>query len=121
MAAEAMHLYGCTKTIKKASAAGALTPGEVVVEGNRVAVVSGTKPIATGEPYTIQLDGVFQFPILGTDTPALGALLYWDAGNNRLTTTASTHKSAGLAVAAKTSGPTTIEIDLNASVASATI
>jgi predicted RecA/RadA family phage recombinase len=121
MAAEAVHLYGCTKTIKEFSAAAALTPGEVLVVGNRVGVVSGTKPIAIGEDYTLQMDGVFDMPILGTDTPAKGALLYWDAGNNRLTTTASTHKSAGLAVETKANGPTRIKCDLNASVASATV
>lgn len=33
--------------------------------------------------------------ILASDTPAVGAPLYWDAGNSRLTTTASTHKKVG--------------------------
>jgi predicted RecA/RadA family phage recombinase len=108
-------------TVKKFSAAGALTPGDVVVHGNRIGVVSGTKPIAVGDDYTLQVSGVFEVTILGTDTPADGALLYWDDTNKRLTTTASTHKSAGLSVGAKASGPTTHLCDLNASVASATI
>lgn len=118
---EAVHQYGNTQTIKKFAASAAYTPGEVLVEGERVGVVSGTKPIAIGDDYTLMTDGVFLMTILGSDTPALGALLYWDAGNNRLTTTASTHKSAGLAVAGKGAGPTTILCDLGKSVASATI
>jgi predicted RecA/RadA family phage recombinase len=121
MAAEAVLQYGGGCTIKKASAAAAYTPGEVLVIGNRVGVVSGTKPIAIGDDYTLQTSGIFEMPVLGTDTPAEGALLYWDATNNRCTTTASTHKSAGLAVAAKASGPTRMLVDLNASVASGTI
>lgn len=117
---EATYKYGPQSFIKK-TAAGALSAGEVSVIGNRVGVVMGSSPIATGDEYILATSGVFEVAILGTDTPAEGALLYWDAGNNRLTTTASTHKSAGLAVEAKGSGPTTILLDLNASVASGTI
>ena len=118
---EAVYKYGPISTIKQFASAGALAAGEVLVVGNRVGVVSGSKPIAIGDDYTLQMSGVFSMTILGTDTPAVGALLYWDATNNRLTTTASTHKSAGIAVEAKASGPTTILCDLNASVASGTI
>lgn len=117
---EAVYKYGPQACIKK-TAAGALSAGEVLVIGNRVGVVLGSSPIATGDAYVLGTSGVYEMTILSTDTPAEGALLYWDAGNNRLTTTASTHKSAGLAVTAKASGPTTILCDLNASVASATI
>ena len=38
--------------------------------------------------------------ILSSDTPAVGDILYWDAGNSRLTTTASTHKKAGTCMSA---------------------
>jgi len=38
--------------------------------------------------------------ILSSDTPAVGDTLYWDAGNSRLTTTASTHKKAGICMSA---------------------
>ena len=109
---------GCTV---KVTAGANLNPGDVVVWGNFIGIVGGTKPVASGDEYTLQLTGKFKMPILGTDTPAAGALLYWDAGNTRLTTTASTHKSAGIAAAAKGSGPTTIECILNFGVASTTI
>lgn len=108
-------------TIQKFGAGAAKAPGEVEVIGNRIGVVSGVKPIAIGEDYTLQTLGVFEVTILGTDTPSEGDILYWDATNNRLTTTASSHKSAGLAAASKGSGITKILCDINASVASATI
>ena len=38
--------------------------------------------------------------ILSSDTPAVGDILYWDAGNSRLTTTASTHKKVGTCMSA---------------------
>lgn len=112
---------GAVDILKQFAASGALAAGEVLVVGGRVGVVSGSKPIAAGEDYTLQMSGVFEINCLGTDTPADGALLYWDAGNNRCTTTASTHKSAGLCVGGKASGPTKCLIDLNASVASLAI
>lgn len=102
-------------------AAGALTPGEVVVLGNRVGVVGGLNAKAAGDPVNYQTQGVFEIAMLSTDTGSIGDIVYWDAGNNRLTTTASTHKSAGLLAKAKTSGQTTAYVDLNASVGSATI
>lgn len=121
MATEARYLSGGSAVQPRYAAASALTPGEVLVEGERVVVVAGSKPIASGEDYSVHVDGFFEVECLSTDTPAVGALLYWDATNNRLTTTASTHKSAGLAVRAKSSGATKAFVDLNASVASATI
>lgn len=109
---------GAVETIKKFAASGALAAGEVLVEGSRIGVVSGCKPIASGEDYTLQMSGVFEINAFADDTPANGALLYWDATNNRVTTTASTHKTAGIAVGAKAATVTKMLIDLNASVAS---
>lgn len=117
---EATYKYGPQSYVKK-TASGALSAGEVIVIGNRVGVVMGSSPIASGDEYILATSGVFSVTTLGTDTPAEGALMYWDAGNNRATTTASTHKSCGLAVEAKGSGATSMLIDLNASVASGTI
>lgn len=99
--------------LKKFSAAGALAAGDVVVEGGRICVVSGSKPIAIGDDYTLQTEGVFTMSALSTDTWSPGAQLYWDDSNNRLTTTASTHKTAGVATGTKTSGQTTADCDIN--------
>lgn len=107
--------------IPMSNAGSALAAGDVVVTGNRIGIVSGSKPIAAGEDYTLQTVGIFNMSALSTDTWSPGALLYWDDTNNRLTTTASTHKSAGLATGTKTNGQTTADCDINASVASGTI
>lgn len=118
--AQGIYRYGEQAVMKK-TATGAATPGDVELHGNRIAVVLGSQPVVTGDEYGVATRGVFELDILSTDTPADGALLYWDAGNSRLTTTSSTHKSAGLAVGAKASGVTRQLVDINASVASATI
>lgn len=116
--AQLKHAHGEQKVY---SAAGALTPGDVVVVGNRVGVVAGSKPVAVGDDYTLQPEGVFEMTALSTDVWADGDIIYWDDGNNRLTDIASTHKSAGIAVGAKASGETKALCDLNASVGSTTI
>lgn len=118
---QAQYKYGPVSQVKQFSAAGALTQGDVVVSGNRVAVVGGSKPIAADDDYTQQTSGVFEMAALSTDVWVEGDILYWDDSNNRLTDTASSHKTAGIAVAAKASGETVALCDLNASVASTTV
>lgn len=118
---QARHLYGGEGSELQATAAADLSPGDVIVVGSRVGVVSGNGTIKTGDRYTLQTGGVFEMNFLSTDTPADGALIYWDDTNNRCTTTASTHKSCGLAVGAKANGVTRHPVDLNADVATTTI
>jgi predicted RecA/RadA family phage recombinase len=57
---------------------------------------------------------VWEIAKLSTDVVTQGALLYWDAGNSRLTTTASSHKLAGYAWAAASGTDTTVQIKINA-------
>jgi predicted RecA/RadA family phage recombinase len=61
----------------------------------------------------IVTEGVFDITALSTDTPAAGALLYWDNTNKRITTTASGNTKVGVAVAPKASGATTVRCRLN--------
>jgi predicted RecA/RadA family phage recombinase len=68
---------------------------------------------AATEPFVLQTKGVFVVNKLGTDVVTEGQLLYWDNGNSRLTTTASTHKLVGCAAAAAGSGVSTVQIRLN--------
>lgn len=58
-------------------------------------------------------DGVFDLTALSTDTATVGALLYWDNTNRRITTTASGNTKVGVATAAKASGATTARCRLN--------
>lgn len=85
----------------------ARSAGDPEVVGEIVGIHERT--VAVGEVAVLTRRGRFTMVILGTDTPAQGAKLYYDNGNRRLTTTASTHKLAGWAALAKASGPTTIE------------
>ncbi len=48
----------------------------------------------TGFPMAVE--GVYEVAKLSTDTFVPGQILYWDAGNSRLTETASTHKPVGV-------------------------
>ena len=72
-----------------------------------------TAAIANGATGVLAMEGVYTIPKLGTDVVAQGALLYWDDTNKRLTTTASTHITAGYAFAAAGNGVTTVDICIN--------
>lgn len=89
-----------------------VSAGQVLLIGNRVGVA--LTAIANGATGAVRVRGVFTIAKLSTDVVAAGDLLYWDAGNSRLTTTASTHKVAGYAFKAAGSGVTTVEISINA-------
>ena len=89
-----------------------LSAGAVVVIGVRIAVLLAD--IASGATGAARVQGVFNLAKLSTDVVAQGDLLYWDAGNSRLTTTASTHKTAGYAASASGNGVSTCEVNLNA-------
>lgn len=89
-----------------------ISSGQVVLIGDRIGVSLTT--IANGATGAVRVLGVFTIAKLSTDVVAAGDLLYWDAGNSRLTTTASTHKLAGYAFKAAGNGVTTVEISINA-------
>lgn len=90
----------------------AVASGAVVVIGARVGVA--VKDIAAGETGPLRVKGVAEVAKLGTDTPAQGALLYWDAANSRATTTAGGNTLAGYAAKAAGNGTTTVWLHLNA-------
>jgi len=87
---------------------GAVATGAVVVVGERPLVAP--RAIAANELGVLQTRGVWRLPKLSTDTPAMGARMYWDAANSRCTTTASTHKVIGYAAAAFGSGTTEMDV-----------
>ena len=89
-----------------------ITSGTAVLIGARLGVTLAD--IANGATGSVQVEGVFTVPKLGTDVVAAGALLYWDNTNKRLTTTASGNTLSGFAVAAAGSGVTAVNIKINA-------
>lgn len=88
----------------------AKTAGDVVVVGEEIWIVHTS--IAANELGAAAApggDAVYLENKLSTDVVAAGDELYWDAGNSRLTKTASTHKKAGVAVEAAGNGGTTVQ------------
>ena len=67
--------------------------GTVVVIGDQVAVLeSDTFDLTVGNYLT---ECAVKLPVLSSDSLTIGGTLYWDVTNDRLTTTAATHKKAG--------------------------
>lgn len=93
-------------------ARGTITSGQVLVIGVRVGVALAA--IADGSTGAVRVKGIFTLAKLSTDVVAAGDLLYWDADNTRITTTASTHITAGYAVADAGNGVATVDVNLNA-------
>lgn len=89
-----------------------LASGAPVLVGARLGIALVNIP--NGGNGSVRMRGVFTVAKLGTDTPAQGALLYWDNANKRLTTTSAGNTQAGYAAKAAGNGATTVEISINA-------
>jgi predicted RecA/RadA family phage recombinase len=102
-----------------AAAPYALTAGQAALVG---AALFGVASNDAGNGATVELltEGVFDITALTTDTCSVGAVLYWDNSNRRLTTTATGNLYVGVALAAKGNGDTTARIRLNGKVPAAT-
>lgn len=102
-----------------------IQPGDVVTLTAPYAVASGagmlvgslfavaSSAAANGATVEGKTTGVFDLAALSTDTATVGAKLYWDNTNKRLTTTASGNSLVGVALAAKASGETTARVRLD--------
>lgn len=91
---------------------GAVANGKMVVTGVRVGIALAA--IAAGATGPLAVRGVFTYAKLSTDNIAQGALVYYDAANDRLTTTASGNTLAGYAAGAAAAATTTVNVSLNA-------
>jgi predicted RecA/RadA family phage recombinase len=98
-----------------------LTPTAAVASGEAILVGKifgvAVAAVLANTPGEFVTEGVFDLPALSTDTPTVGAVLYWDTANKRLTTTASGNTRVGVATAAKANGDTTARIKLDETVA----
>lgn len=97
----------------------ALTAGQGALVGAALFGVASADA-ALNAPVELVTNGVFDITALGTDTAVVGAVLYWDNGNRRLTTTATGNTYVGYAVAAKSNGDVTARIRLSGHVPAAT-
>jgi len=76
--------------------------GEVVVQGDLLGIA--LSPLQADRPGALLVWGLVEAPKASGNISA-GTVLYWDATNKRVTTTATGNKRAGLA-AESSSGPT---------------
>jgi predicted RecA/RadA family phage recombinase len=90
----------------------AVTAGDVVVIGSIVGVAKSD--IAAAALGALAIEGVFLMPKTAGSSSAIavGSKVYWDATNEVVTTTASTHKVAGYTVLAATDDDTTVRVKL---------
>jgi len=92
------------------NAAAAHEPGDVIVRPDgSLAILDGFEGCASGEriaPEPIRATKVLEMAAASAATWGAGAVLYWNASLEQVTTTRGSNKVVGTAVAAKTSGQT---------------
>lgn len=107
------------EVVSVAAAPYALTSGQAAQVGAALFGVAAADA-ALNAPVELNTTGVFDITALSTDTAAVGAVLYWDNTNRRLTTTATSNLYVGVALAAKANGDTTARIRLSGHAPAAT-
>ena len=68
---------------------------------------------ANGADVLGATEGVFDLKAAAADTPAQGAVAYWDNTNKQVTTTATSNTKIGVFVVAKAGGATVGTVRLN--------
>ena len=91
--------HGDTVTI---TAAAAVLSGAGVLQGSLFGVA--TTDIAAGAEGVIALTGTYNFAKAPSQAWSVGALIYWDAANNRCTNVAGSLKLIGVCVAPVSAG-----------------
>lgn len=98
--------WGDTTTIPYTPSSSAVTGGDVIVVGNNIFFAE--KDIAVGALGHLHIGGVWDLPKEASVAHTQGALVYWDATNHVVTTTAGSNKKIGIvasdAAAADTRG-----------------
>ena len=88
----------------------ALTSGDGCLVGSIFGVSQLTVGIGGAAPLVTE--GVFDVKKTAGDTPAAGAVLYWDNAAKSLTTTAAGNKRVGCATRAAIAGDATVRVRL---------
>lgn len=88
----------------------AVAVGDVLVLGDLFCVAELS--IAANVKGALSTEGGYVLP-KASGAISQGAIVYWDATNGNITTTASTHKRAGKAAEAAASGDTTVKVLIN--------
>lgn len=91
--------------------AGGVGSGDGVLIGNLFGVASST--VSEGGAVNVVMEGVFDLVKLGTDTINQGQRVFWDAGNKRVTETASGNYPIGAATEAAGNGVAVVRVRLD--------
>lgn len=83
-----------------------VSAGSVIVVGSLVGIAANDIP--ANEQDAIQISGVWRLP-KATGAVTVGASLYWDATNSKLTTTSTNNTYFGKATKAATSAASYVE------------
>jgi len=105
-------IYPETNTIEHAPSAAVLS-GALVVLGAGVIHAIAIADVAANAMGAFYIKGGFLLTSVSANTGVIGDLIYWDATNSRLTTTATANTLAGKLLAPKTNGQTVALVDLN--------
>ncbi len=92
------------------TAAAVVASGQAVVIGSIVGF--SVTDVPTGEEGTAVIEEVFSYSCLGSDDIGQGDLVYFDAANDRFTSSAAGTVKAGIAFAASGAGVDTINVKL---------
>lgn len=92
---------------------------DAVIEANTIVVIgkkigiAGTD-IPAGETGSLHVTGVYKLPKAASTAIDAGALVYWDASANNITTTAGTNVLAGFAAETVAADAATVAVKINA-------
>lgn len=98
------------KTIEVVLAAD-LASGAPLTVGDLVGVAAGA--YKNGDTAVLELEGVYDLPKTNPQVIAIGVIVYWDATNSLVTTTASGNKKIGHAWEAAISAATVVRVKLS--------
>ena len=84
------------------TASGTVSAGSGVLVGSAFGVAHGNA--TSGDPLVLAMEGVFELTKIGSQDWTVGAVIYWDDGNSRCTTVASTNTKIGIATEAVADG-----------------
>jgi predicted RecA/RadA family phage recombinase len=93
------------------TAGAAITAGQMVLVTGVVGIA--VSDCASGAVGVMATMGVFEVAKEGTDAPAQGQIMYYNATNGTATVTASSNKVIGYAWAAAASGDSTVQVRLS--------
>lgn len=92
----------------------ALTSGQGALVGSLFGIAAGDA--ASGADVQLKTEGIFDVAVLSTDVVTVGAKLYWDNTNKRLTLTSASNTLVGVATQAKATGVAVVRVYLDGAI-----